>query len=79
MRRRTFIQSTVAAAAAISLPRREAFATAFHVVPRRPQEIEAVTGDGQRVVLTSQAIADLRARLRGKSCSRGTKATTRPG
>lgn len=65
MRRRTFIQSTVAAAAALSVPRRPAFATAFRVMPQRPSDVEAVTGDGQRVILTGQSIADLRARLRG--------------
>jgi FAD/FMN-containing dehydrogenase len=65
MKRRTFIQSSVAAAAALSVPRRQAFATAFRVMPQRPTDIEAVTGDGQRVILTGQSIADLRAQLRG--------------
>jgi len=49
----------------MTVPRRQAFATAFHLPPARPQDIEAVTGDGQRVTLTGQAIADLKAQLRG--------------
>ena len=65
MRRRAFLQSAAAAAAVASIPRREVFASAFRVVPRRPLDVEAITGDGARVVLTSAAIADLKARLRG--------------
>ncbi|MGQ0650547.1 MAG: FAD-binding oxidoreductase [Gemmatimonadaceae bacterium] len=66
MRRRTFIQSAVAAAAVISIPRHQVFAAATRVVPRRRQDVEAITGDGERVILTAAAIADLKARLRGR-------------
>ena len=65
MKRRTFLQSAAATAAIVSLPGRPAFATAFRVAPRRFSDVEAVTGDGERVVLTSAALADLKARLRG--------------
>ena len=71
MQRRSFLQSAAAAAAAVSLPRSrafasEAFATTVHVVPRRPQAIDAVTGDGERITLTPEALLDLKARLRGR-------------
>lgn len=66
MQRRTFIQSAVAAATAVSIPRRQVFASAVHVAPRRLQDVEAVTGDGERVTLTAATIADLKARLRGR-------------
>jgi FAD/FMN-containing dehydrogenase len=66
MRRRVFIHSAVATAAALSLPRREAFGAVFAPASRRPQDLDAVTGDGERVTLTAQALADLKARLRGR-------------
>jgi FAD/FMN-containing dehydrogenase len=65
MRRRTFLQSSAVAFAGLSLPQRPAFATAFRVAPKRPVDVEAITGAGERVVLTSAALADLKARLRG--------------
>ena len=64
MRRRAFLQSAAATVAAVSVPR-QAFATAFRMVPRRPADVEAITGDGARITLTGAAIADLKARLRG--------------
>jgi FAD/FMN-containing dehydrogenase len=65
MRRRAFVQSAVAAAAVMAIPRRQAFATAIHIRPRRAPDVEAVTGDGERVILTGAVIEDLKARLRG--------------
>ncbi|HJU72235.1 MAG TPA: FAD-binding oxidoreductase [Gemmatimonadaceae bacterium] len=66
MKRRTFLQSAVAAAAVASLPRRQAFATIVKRPLRLPVDVEAVTGDGERVVLTTKALEDLKAMLRGK-------------
>jgi FAD/FMN-containing dehydrogenase len=65
MRRRTFLQSAAVTAAAASLPSRQAFASALRVAPSRLSDVEAITGDGARVVLTSAALADLKSRLRG--------------
>jgi FAD/FMN-containing dehydrogenase len=65
MKRRLFLQSAAVSAAAIAIPQRQAFATAFSIAPRRFADVEAVTGDGERVTLTSAALADLKAQLRG--------------
>jgi FAD/FMN-containing dehydrogenase len=66
MRRRAFIHSAVAAATALSIPRREALGAVFRSAPRLPQDVDAITGDGQQVTLTGRALADLKARLRGR-------------
>ncbi|MGH7127238.1 MAG: FAD-binding oxidoreductase, partial [Planctomycetaceae bacterium] len=61
------MQSAFAAAAAASFPGQQAFAgTMFRQAPRTPQELQAVTGDGRSVTLTSRSLADLKARLRGR-------------
>jgi FAD/FMN-containing dehydrogenase len=67
MKRRTFVGSTLAAAAAIALPRGDAFARlGFRAARTSSPDIQAVTGDGRAVTLRSQDIADLAARLRGR-------------
>ncbi|HSL70709.1 MAG TPA: hypothetical protein VK864_10740, partial [Longimicrobiales bacterium] len=66
MKRRHFLQSAVAAATALSVPRREALGAIFQPAPRLPQDLNAVTGDGQQVTLSGRALADLRSRLRGR-------------
>jgi hypothetical protein len=48
------------------VPRRDAFAALFGDAPRHPQDVEAVTGDGARVMLSGRALADLRGALRGR-------------
>jgi FAD/FMN-containing dehydrogenase len=65
MKRRTFVRSTLAAAAAVGLPRPRPLAALHHDAPPKPMDVQAVTGDGREVTLTSEAIADLAARLRG--------------
>jgi FAD/FMN-containing dehydrogenase len=65
MKRRAFLRSTAAAAAALTLPGRRALAAA-PTVARQAQDLAAVTGDGKAVTLSAQAIADLKARLRGR-------------
>ena len=67
MQRRTFFRSSLAAAAALSIPRSEAMALFEEAPsPRRWQDLEAITGDGKQVTLGARAIADLRASLRGR-------------
>jgi FAD/FMN-containing dehydrogenase len=66
MERRTFVRSTFAAAAAVCLPRNDALAALYRPATPQGQEVPAVTGDGKRITLKAQAIADLRARLRGR-------------
>jgi FAD/FMN-containing dehydrogenase len=65
MKRRTFLRSTLAASAALAVPRRplEAF---YRDVPVRPADLTAVTGDGKEVTLAGSAITELKARLRGR-------------
>lgn len=65
MQRRTFFRSSLAAAAALSVPRRDAMAALFQPLPRL-QDVDAITGDGKQVTLSARAIADLRAALRGR-------------
>ena len=66
MKRRSFLQSTLAAAAAATIPWRESHAFPFHPVLRATRDVRAITGDGREVTLTSQSITDLAARLRGR-------------
>ena len=66
MQRRTFLRSTLAAAAAASLPRRKALAALYRPLPQDPPDVPAVTGDGRRITLRGRDIADLASRLRGR-------------
>ena len=71
MKRRTFLRSSLGAAAVASLPFPErleaAFADApFRPAPRVPADLRAVTGDGREITLASKAVADLAARLKGR-------------
>jgi FAD/FMN-containing dehydrogenase len=71
MKRRTFLRSSLGAAAAASLPFPErlegAFAdAAFRPVSSVPADLRAITGDGREITLASDAVADLASRLRGR-------------
>jgi FAD/FMN-containing dehydrogenase len=66
MKRRTFLRSTAAAAALSSLHHRPLLAGSFSPVAQRARDVEAVTGDGRRVTLTTASIDELAARLRGR-------------
>jgi hypothetical protein len=70
MRRRTFLRSTLTAAAAavVSVPGRDALASFGRpALPREiPSELEAVTGGGRSVTLRGTAVKDLAARLHGR-------------
>ncbi len=65
MKRRTFVRSTLAASAALAIPHRPI--EAFYREPTgRPPDLSAVTGDGREVTLTSAALEELQAQLRGR-------------
>lgn len=66
MKRRTFVRSTLAAAAAVSLPGRRTLASLYQDAPQNPPDVNAVTGDGKEIVLSGGDIARLRDRLRGR-------------
>jgi FAD/FMN-containing dehydrogenase len=66
MKRRAFLQSAVAAAAFMTLPRNHALAEVLRADAAAPRGLDAVTGDGKQVTLSPRALADLRARLRGR-------------
>jgi FAD/FMN-containing dehydrogenase len=70
MKRRTFVRSTLAASAALAVPRRRLEAL-YRPLTAKPQEVTAVTGDGREVTLSSSALADLGARLHGQVLLRG--------
>ena len=64
MKRRTFIRSAAAAGVVASIDYAPVPGLALRAV--RPQGVEVVTGDGDRVSLSGQSLADLAARLRGR-------------
>ena len=71
MKRRTFLRSSLGAAAAASLPFAERLEAAFVEGAYRPAsvvqaDLQAITGDGREITLTSDAVADLAARLNGR-------------
>ncbi len=66
MKRRTFLRSSLGAAAAASLPFPLRLEAAYHPAPTLPADLQAITGDGREITLTSKAIADLAARLKGR-------------
>ena len=71
MKRRTFLRSSLGAAAVASLPFSERLEAAlidgpFRPAPKVPADLQAITGDGREITLASDAIADLAARLKGR-------------
>ena len=69
MKRRTFLRSTMAAAASASLPlSRDGLLAAapYRPAPQVPPDVAAVTGDGERVTIRGRDIAELAGRLRGR-------------
>jgi FAD/FMN-containing dehydrogenase len=69
MKRRTFLRSAAATAAAASLPipgtGPRSLAALYRLAPLDPPDVVAETGDGRRVVIRGGDLADLRDRLRG--------------
>ncbi len=65
MKRRTFLRSSLGAAAA-TLPFPRGLEAAYRPAPKVPADLQAITGDGREITLTSEAVADLAARLKGR-------------
>ena len=66
MKRRTFVRSSLGAAAAVSLPVRRSFASLYQEAPQAPPDVDAITGAGKEITLRGKDIADLAARMRGR-------------
>ncbi|UCF21044.1 MAG: FAD-dependent oxidoreductase, partial [Gemmatimonadota bacterium] len=66
MKRRTFFRSTLAAAAALSLPSRRSLAALYQEAPQDPPDVDAITGAGREITLSGKSIAELKAQLRGR-------------
>jgi FAD/FMN-containing dehydrogenase len=66
MKRRAFLHSAAAAVGALAIDGRPIHAYRVPGYNRSLRDVEAVTGDGRTVTLTERALADLRARLRGR-------------
>ena len=66
MKRRLFLQSSVAAAVAASLPASQALAAAVAAMTEVAGNVNAVTGGGAQVTLEQAAIEELRDSLRGR-------------
>lgn len=66
MKRRNFLQSSAAMAAAISLPTSSAMAAAIATLSEVNTDINAVTGTGNTVLLEQSALKELKDSLRGR-------------
>ncbi|MGA8205790.1 MAG: FAD-dependent oxidoreductase, partial [Woeseiaceae bacterium] len=66
MDRRRFLQASVSAALAASLPARAAFEDALYRPTRIVTDIDAVTGDGAQVTLAKAAVQEFSDSLKGK-------------
>ena len=66
MKRRTFVRSTLAAAAAMSVPARQSLAALYQDTPQNPPDVGAVTGAGKEITLSGKSIAELKGQLRGR-------------
>jgi FAD/FMN-containing dehydrogenase len=65
MNRRHFVQGSIAAAVASSLLPQQSFSAVLRALTQATADIDAVTGDGGRVVLEKAAINELGSSLRG--------------
>jgi hypothetical protein len=66
MKRRHFLRSGAALAAAAVLPTPRRLDALYRPVTRPTDDVRAVTGDGRELLLRGDAIADLAARIRGR-------------
>ncbi len=69
--RRRFVQSSLAAAAAASLPVRPSLAAMLNFTAEVNADVQAITGAGAEVVLKQSAVQDLSDSLRGRLLLRG--------
>ena len=65
MKRRTFVRSTLAASAAVAVPRSRSFGALFQEAPQEPPDVPAITGAGDEIVLQGKDIGELAARMDG--------------
>ena len=66
MKRRHFLQSSVAAAVAASLPASRALAAALAAISEVSSDVNAVTGNGTQITLEQAAVKELSDSLRGR-------------
>ena len=66
MKRRQFLNSSIAAAAAVSLPASQALAAAIAAMTVVAGDVNAVTGNGAQILLEKSAIQELGDSLRGR-------------
>jgi FAD/FMN-containing dehydrogenase len=65
MKRRAFMQSTLAGAMGVSLPI-PMDVVRFRTVRQQEGDVRAVTGDGRAITLSGRAVSDLNGRMRGQ-------------
>jgi len=73
VKRRTFVRSTLAAAAAISVPGKRSLAALYQDAPQDPPDVASVTGAGREITLSGVAIGELKGQLRGRLLLAGDK------
>jgi len=66
MKRRTFVRSSLAAAAFAAVPGTRSLAALYRVAGQQPPDVEAVTGDGKTVTLKGADIARLAQGMSGR-------------
>lgn len=66
MKRRQFLHSSIAAAAAVSLPTSQALAAAIAAMSEVAGNVNAVTGNGAQIALEQSALKELSGSLRGR-------------
>ena len=66
MKRRHFLQSSIGAALAASLPGSQAMAAALAAMTEVSGDVNAVTGSGAAITLEQSALKELSASLRGR-------------
>lgn len=66
MKRRHFLKSSAAMAAAATLPLPRSLEALYRAVERPRADVPAITGDGRAVMLTTEAIGELAARIKGR-------------
>ncbi len=66
MKRRTFVRSAIAAAAATAIPTKSLWGTGFRLAQQTPPDVDAISLDGGELTLRGRAVAELRARMAGR-------------
>ena len=71
MNRRRFVQSSLAATVAASLPAKQSMAALLSLTTEVSADVHAITGDRVEVILKQSAVQDLSDSLRGRLLIRG--------